>query len=85
MTCRTLDGLTLSEAVLGKTMETETQRRFLTLEQGVIFHIGRIEGLVNTTRYPIPHGLDEELIEIRDGLRDLVRQESARKSYDVPN
>ena len=66
-------------------MLTETQNRFLSLEQGVIFHIGRLEGLIGSANHFHTPELEAELVEIKDGLRDLVRAEAARKSSDIPN
>ena len=66
-------------------MTTFTQQRFLSIEQGVIHSIGRLDGLVNTTRYEIPANLREELREISETLRVLVRDSAKQKSVDVPN
>lgn len=66
-------------------MLTDTQQRFLSLEQGLIFYIGQLDGLIGTTRYSLPAGLPEELVELRDGLKGLVRAEAQRKSSDIPN
>ena len=66
-------------------MNTHTQQRFLSIEQGVIHSIGRLDGLVNTTRYEIPANLREELREISETLRVLVRDSAKQKSVDVPN
>jgi uncharacterized membrane protein len=64
---------------------TYTQQRFLSIEQGVIHTIGRLDGLVNTIRYEIPANLREELREISETLRDLVHESAKQKSIDVPN
>lgn len=64
---------------------TYTQQRFLSTEQGVIHTIGRLDGLVNTTRYELPAALREELREISETLRVLVRESAKQKSADVPN
>jgi len=64
---------------------TFTQQRFLSIEQGVIHSIGRLDGLVNTTRYEIPAALREELREISETLRVLVRESANQKSVDAPN
>jgi len=64
---------------------TYTQQRFLSIEQGVIHSIGRLDGLVHTTRYEIPANLREELREVAETLRDLVRESAKQKSTDVPN
>jgi hypothetical protein len=66
-------------------VNTYTQQRFLSIEQGVIHSIGRLEGLAGTTRYEIPANLREELREISETLRDLVRESAKQKSTDVPN
>ena len=66
-------------------MTTFTQQRFLSIEQGVIHSIGRLDGLVNTTRYEIPANLREELREISETLRVLVHESAKQKSVDVPN
>jgi hypothetical protein len=64
---------------------TYTQQRFLSIEQGVIHSIGRLDGLVNTTRYEIPANLREELRQISETLRVLVHESANQKSTDVPN
>ena len=66
-------------------MNIHTQQRFMSIEQGVIHSIGRLDGLVNTTRYEIPANLREELREISETLRVLVRDSAKQKSVDVPN
>jgi hypothetical protein len=66
-------------------VNTYTQQRFLSIEQGVIHSIGRLEGLAGTTRYDLPAALREELKEVADCLRDLVRDSAKQKSVDVPN
>jgi uncharacterized membrane protein len=66
-------------------LKTYTQQRFLSIEQGVIHSIGRLDGLVNTIRYEIPANLREELREISETLRDLVHESAKQKSIDVPN